>query len=878
MASPRRPYERLASDDEEDDDQHAAGPSQAQRLPPEKVQSLKNKFLEQLSQTRSKQTDDGAVIQLVVGPDSWIVDLRPQVPLAKVVQPGMAPAVDVRVSVSADDLLAMLDRKLSPFAAWRNKKLVVSGDLRRLRAMTWLYKGGAGSLGADLEKDGVRVRVVSTSTEFGYGSYTLRVTEAATAWTVVRRWSQVKALAKQLQREYGPGTPFDLKLPSLRASLQSSIKQHATSSSVLAQRSQQLEVHLARTLRLLHTSARIGVGPPALLAFLGAERLGTLQPPPALPDSNVRATEESELEESFEPRVDVAPAVLASRAAASVASAPPHAAAPSVGEVPLAQLRLQLEAAQAREEAAALRDAMQRARRWGAASVLSACVAAACWLALSRLLASSPGWLPLVVVQALLVVPLLPLLRALSLLAHASRRRAGHVEGDVEGGSRLALLRRSLEVTSMFWLLVAHYRVARARARVLEAAGGDSDALWAATHDQAGTLLRAKLGKLGGLWTKLGQYIASRSDVMPPPIVRKLAEMLDANAPRPLHVIVATMLEELGDERAAHIAAVDPAPLSVASIAQVHAARLATGERVVLKVQHAEVAALMAQDLVQSERLARWLHWLEPSMDMRAMMQEATGLHFAELDFRREAANLQAVAANLQRARVVATVPSVVAPLTSRRLLVMRFCEGVSLKDGAALREQGVDCELLVSRCCEAWAVQLFTDGHFNCDPHAGNLLVDNRRAAELGPTPVLLDFGLCKRLSSTERLAFCGLVHALAELDADRLIGSLRDLGFVFHSTPEPFDALRGLLFAFRNTESDATVSRTKARAKVKELRARGKARRARAKEQGEEEKFPSVPGVVLFFFRTVQMLQGLCTMLQVSAVTDVTAAAAGG
>ena len=63
-----------------------------------------------------------------------------------------------------------------------------------------------------------------------------------------------------------------------------------------------------------------------------------------------------------------------------------------------------------------------------------------------------------------------------------------------------------------------------------------------------------------------------------------------------------------------------------------HAARLVSGERVVLKVQHPEVAALMAQDLQQSERLAAWLFWLEPSIDTRGMMAEATEVLSAELD------------------------------------------------------------------------------------------------------------------------------------------------------------------------------------------------------------------------------------------------------
>ena len=70
------------------------------------------------------------------------------------------------------------------------------------------------------------------------------------------------------------------------------------------------------------------------------------------------------------------------------------------------------------------------------------------------------------------------------------------------------------------------------------------------------------------LWTKLGQYLASRSDVVPQPIVSRLATMLDSNEPRPLSTIVRTIVDELGDERAAMIDTIDPTPLSTASIAQ----------------------------------------------------------------------------------------------------------------------------------------------------------------------------------------------------------------------------------------------------------------------------------------------------------------------
>ena len=206
FSSPRQ-YTRLSSDDEADDAEPPAA-VQPPRLDPETAQQLQRKFLSHVARARRRQTDAGAVVQLVVGGDAWVIDLRPQVPLAQVVQPGRVTAPDIRLAISPDDLQAVLDRRLSPFRAWQSKQLVVSGDLLKLRAMKWLRDGGAADEDdAGLSHERMGVRVVGTSTEGGFGSYMLRVTEGATAWSVSRRWSECKALVKALAREYGPGTP-----------------------------------------------------------------------------------------------------------------------------------------------------------------------------------------------------------------------------------------------------------------------------------------------------------------------------------------------------------------------------------------------------------------------------------------------------------------------------------------------------------------------------------------------------------------------------------------------------------------------------------------------------------------------------------------------
>merc|ERR1712138_173576 len=116
------------------------------------------------------------------------------------------------------------------------------------------------------------------------------------------------------------------------------------------------------------------------------------------------------------------------------------------------------------------------------------------------------------------------------------------------------------------------------------------------------------------------------------------------------------------------------------------------------------------------------------------MLSEAHTMHAHELDFTREAQNLEQIGNNLRRARVAAVVPTAVAALTTPRVLVMHFCEGTPLTRDAELRNGDIDLQQLLERVCEAWAVQLFVDGHFQCDPHPGNLLVTTPAGAGAAP------------------------------------------------------------------------------------------------------------------------------------------------
>ena len=146
----------------------------------------------------------------------------------------------------------------------------------------------------------------------------------------------------------------------------------------------------------------------------------------------------------------------------------------------------------------------------------------------------------------------------------------------------------------------------------------------------------------------------------------------------------------------------------------------------------------------------------------------------------------------------------------------------------------------------------------YACAPPAGNLLV--RVDATHGPVPVLLDFGLTKRLPHAQKLAFCRLVVCLSLLDTDGVVEALQGLGVEFAAELDPWALLRGLAFTFRDTENDAQKARARITRRIKSFRAEREERKRREREREEREHKKkdatpprSLPGVVAYFYRTL-------------------------
>ncbi len=285
-----------------------------------------------------------------------------------------------------------------------------------------------------------------------------------------------------------------------------------------------------------------------------------------------------------------------------------------------------------------------------------------------------------------------------------------------------------------------------------------------------GRALRGALEQAGGVYVKLGQFLSTRPDLLPPEIIAELRRLQQQVAPVPRPLVDQVFAEELGSTPAACFAAFDADPAAAASIAQVHRAVLADGRHVAVKIQRPEVAGRVRRDLdiltrlaARLERRTRWAADLRLSDTMRGFADSING----ELDFTAEAHNLAAVHTATQgHPRFLVPLP--VPDLTRRRVLVMDWVDGTPLTDAAASLTADERREL--ARALLRYSLdQILVIGTFHADPHPGNLyLTGDHRIA-------LLDCGSVGRLDRRQRSALQAVLVAIAAQDAAQLRDALR-------------------------------------------------------------------------------------------------------
>ncbi len=323
-------------------------------------------------------------------------------------------------------------------------------------------------------------------------------------------------------------------------------------------------------------------------------------------------------------------------------------------------------------------------------------------------------------------------------------------------------------------------RLSSVSARLAVALGG-----WALTDRRSGgsrsraglsRRLRVAAEHLGPTYIKLAQIISSGEGLFPAELVEEFRKCRDQVRPETFATVRSVVEADLGAPLESTFAEFDPVPLASASIAQVHSARLATGEEVVVKVQRPTIRTQVHRDLKVMSWLAPFLVGRIPIAALAnppALVELFAETIGEELDFRLEAENMLDVAATFaalgQRGYIVARPHP---HLVTRRVLVMERLHGFAFEDLESMKAADIDTHEVIRIGVVGFTEGCMVHGIFHGDLHAGNLFVtpDSRIA--------LMDFGITARMTPLERNAFMRLMLTGAVGDIPGQIAAFRDLG----------------------------------------------------------------------------------------------------
>jgi ubiquinone biosynthesis protein len=288
----------------------------------------------------------------------------------------------------------------------------------------------------------------------------------------------------------------------------------------------------------------------------------------------------------------------------------------------------------------------------------------------------------------------------------------------------------------------------------------------------AGTALRDALQDAGGIFVKFGQVLSTRSDLVSPTVAQALSSLQDQVRAVPVADVRRVIEDELGRSVDDLFASFDDEPLAAASLAQVHVARLHSGQAVVVKVQRPDVGPLVERDLQILLKVAAdgedGTGWAR-QMGVAALARGFAANLRQELDFRAEADHLALIRAAIVDCPAI-RIPKPYLELTTTRVLVEDRIAGSRL---SAAQGRGDPDELsgAARALLEAFLVQLLRVGVFHADPHPGNIVV------QPGGTLGLLDFGSVGRLDPLQRRALAQALVALARRQPRLLRDALLEL-----------------------------------------------------------------------------------------------------
>jgi len=277
---------------------------------------------------------------------------------------------------------------------------------------------------------------------------------------------------------------------------------------------------------------------------------------------------------------------------------------------------------------------------------------------------------------------------------------------------------------------------------------------------------------LGPSYIKLGQWLSTRTDVLPQPYLEVLAKLQDDVPPSDFSLVQETIEKEIGKIDQV-FDKFDKKAKSGASLGQVYLASY-KGRDVIIKASRPRIEKTVSRDiLVLKSILPLATRFIDPNLrySVEAMFSQFVETISEEMDYRIEARNLKTIRRNLSHDPMV-LIPEVISEITSRHVLSMEYIPGTKITDIATLNTMGLDRERIVSKVHRIFFKMLLKDSIFHADPHPGNISVTSDGRI------ILYDFGMVGRIDDDTRLKLVRLYLGLIEKDPVRAVNVLIDLG----------------------------------------------------------------------------------------------------
>jgi len=290
--------------------------------------------------------------------------------------------------------------------------------------------------------------------------------------------------------------------------------------------------------------------------------------------------------------------------------------------------------------------------------------------------------------------------------------------------------------------------------------------------------LRRRLEILGPTFTKLGQIMAIREDLLPEPITRELESLMDHLPPIPFEQVKAIIERDLEKPVESLFQHIDDEPLGSASIAQAHRAVTQSGDDVVVKVIKPGIRDVITSDLKLLEFFGIFLQWLLPRYQPKQIIEEFSAYTKREVDYTYEADNAEVFAANFQDQPGI-VFPDIYRELSSDDVLTMEFLDGIRPGSPASLELSEAERQRVIDLGAESIIRMLYKDGFFHADLHAGNIKImpgETPKDLKLG----FIDLGMVGRFSPRLKRRMLYYYYALVREDVENAARYLLDMANV--------------------------------------------------------------------------------------------------